>query len=452
MRKLLVAVTYLLFGQIGHAGNVAVIDSGIDKEHAQISDVVWSNPKEIPGNGIDDDNNGFIDDFHGWNFGNNNHNLIDYRDEEHYSEDIAKFMDIQARSLMGATTKGEVKWAVSKLEEEGFVTSITAYGQYAHGTHVAGLMTRNLETSKLIDIRIMPQLRKEQQLELMAQVSAALDAEQDVHFILEFVIKGGLSLFARATGQIFENIALYLDAQDVRVANASVGMGINQARGFLTPILNLVTGGKADEELVDEYAVFFLKEAKKAQQKAFAKAENTLFVFASGNDGIDNDVAPTLPASISLLNTLSVGASIGNSAIAPFSSYGAASVDLFAPGVGIESAVPMDKTMSMTGTSQAAPMVANIAALILEANPKLTVTQVKKTLMSTIDRKEFLVGKAYTEGTLNKDRALMAATLSLEMPLKEALLESHRLVADLKAEKPDISMPVLIGKPLMGLN
>lgn len=47
---------------------VAVIDSGIDTLHEDLKPVLWTNPKEIPGNGIDDDNNGYIDDVHGWNF------------------------------------------------------------------------------------------------------------------------------------------------------------------------------------------------------------------------------------------------------------------------------------------------------------------------------------------------------------------------------------------------
>lgn len=47
---------------------VAVIDSGIDTAHVDLKPVLWRNPKEIPGNGIDDDKNGYIDDVHGWNF------------------------------------------------------------------------------------------------------------------------------------------------------------------------------------------------------------------------------------------------------------------------------------------------------------------------------------------------------------------------------------------------
>ena len=47
---------------------VAVIDGGIDTEHEDLKKVLWTNQKEIPGNGIDDDKNGYIDDIHGWNF------------------------------------------------------------------------------------------------------------------------------------------------------------------------------------------------------------------------------------------------------------------------------------------------------------------------------------------------------------------------------------------------
>src|SRR5579863_9690140 len=47
---------------------VAVIDSGVDTLHEDLKDILWTNPKEIPGNGIDDDHNGYVDDVHGWNF------------------------------------------------------------------------------------------------------------------------------------------------------------------------------------------------------------------------------------------------------------------------------------------------------------------------------------------------------------------------------------------------
>jgi hypothetical protein len=47
---------------------VAIIDSGIDVEHEDLDGVLWVNEDEIPGNGQDDDRNGYVDDVHGWNF------------------------------------------------------------------------------------------------------------------------------------------------------------------------------------------------------------------------------------------------------------------------------------------------------------------------------------------------------------------------------------------------
>lgn len=58
----------LIKNRSGETVIVAVIDSGIDIEHEDLKNVVWTNPGEIPGNGIDDDGNGYIDDIHGWNF------------------------------------------------------------------------------------------------------------------------------------------------------------------------------------------------------------------------------------------------------------------------------------------------------------------------------------------------------------------------------------------------
>ncbi len=62
------AYATLLKGRPSRTITVAVIDSGIDFEHEDLKDVMWINPKEIAGNGVDDDKNGYIDDIHGWSF------------------------------------------------------------------------------------------------------------------------------------------------------------------------------------------------------------------------------------------------------------------------------------------------------------------------------------------------------------------------------------------------
>ena len=56
---------------------IAIIDSGVDYTHQDLADIIWTNPGEIPDNGIDDDLNGFIDDVHGWDFANNDNDPYD---------------------------------------------------------------------------------------------------------------------------------------------------------------------------------------------------------------------------------------------------------------------------------------------------------------------------------------------------------------------------------------
>lgn len=58
----------VLKGKTGETVIVAVLDGGVDIEHEDLAAIIWTNEGEIPGNGIDDDKNGYVDDVHGWNF------------------------------------------------------------------------------------------------------------------------------------------------------------------------------------------------------------------------------------------------------------------------------------------------------------------------------------------------------------------------------------------------
>ena len=58
----------LIKDQKGETVIVAVIDSGVDIEHPELKGAIWVNEDEIPNNLVDDDQNGYVDDIHGWNF------------------------------------------------------------------------------------------------------------------------------------------------------------------------------------------------------------------------------------------------------------------------------------------------------------------------------------------------------------------------------------------------
>ena len=126
MKKFVCSVSLMLANAV-FAANVAVIDSGLDYKHEGLRDLVWTNVEEVAGNRIDDDANGYIDDIRGWNFANNHSILIEYDDEQFYRNDIAKFLDIQARSMLGTTTKGEQLWARAILKDSEFVNSIEQF-------------------------------------------------------------------------------------------------------------------------------------------------------------------------------------------------------------------------------------------------------------------------------------------------------------------------------------
>ncbi len=77
---------------------VAVIDTGIDLNHPDLKNVLWRNHKEIPNNGIDDDGNGFVDDYHGWNFVKHNHDL---KDNHGHGTHIAGIIGAEASNGIG---------------------------------------------------------------------------------------------------------------------------------------------------------------------------------------------------------------------------------------------------------------------------------------------------------------------------------------------------------------
>ena len=67
---------------------VAVVDGGINQEHPDLQDNLWTNPDEIPGNGMDDDGNGYVDDIHGYNFVDDNATLVLHRHGTHVAGTI----------------------------------------------------------------------------------------------------------------------------------------------------------------------------------------------------------------------------------------------------------------------------------------------------------------------------------------------------------------------------
>lgn len=139
-----------------------------------------------------------------------------------------------------------------------------------------------------------------------------------------------------------------------------------------------------------------------------ANTAGILFIAAAGNNGTDNDATASFPSNYTLANVIAVAAISNTGGLASFSQYGATTVDLGAPGVGINSTLPVSskgKVISgygaYSGTSMATPHVTGAAALYKSTNPTATAAQIKAAILAAAVSTPSLAGKCVTGGRLN---------------------------------------------------
>lgn len=423
MHKSLV-FSLFLFSQAATAATVAIIDSGVDVDHVTLKSRTWQNPVDYSFDLTDNDGNGKVDDVYGWNFIESNNVLIDLTQVVLLTQDVKTFFTLQAKVLTGDASEAEKAWLRRKISDEEFRGRLTQYAAFAHGTHVAGIAASANDANKIFTVRLIP--TKNPLQALTNDVSKAVAEGKDPNWIVKNIIKAGLYLFAKFQGIALSPIGTYLAEEQVDVANGSFGLGVPQARNIVYPILKLASGNKDPRpELVDEFAIFFTNQVTKAHSAIAKNAPNTLFVFAAGNDGLNNDEYPVSPASVKLDNTIAVAASTASGELAIFSNYGGETVEIAAPGVAVDSTTPRGPNIVMSGTSQAAPRVAGAAAGVKALNPSLTPSDIKRILMESVDENPALRGKVSSGGVLNAERAFYAAKLSHEMSIPDALMSAR---------------------------
>ncbi|MEO8253498.1 MAG: S8 family peptidase [Flavobacterium sp.] len=409
---------------------VGIVDSGVDIDHEDLKSVIWTNPKEIPGNGIDDDKNGYIDDIHGWNF------LGDITKEHLEYERIVK-----DKSLVDEATYQEAKKIYDeKLNDAGseksYLTALIAAVTNADNSiqkqlgkevysidELQKIETKDslVQKSKGIMERMfsygMPiaDLKKEIQKELDAKEEMLKHNDLDINYRkvlgdnpndIKDTNYGNNNVMGPDKEEILHGTHVAGIVAQVRDNNIG-GDGIANNVAILT-VRAVPDGDEYDKDiaLAIRYAVdngakvingSFGKSFSPHKNWVFdaikyAAEKDVLIVHAAGNDAKDIDVENNYPndsedkkTEISD-NLITIGAldfENDKNIVARFSNYGKINVDVFAPGVKIYATTPNNTYQFLQGTSMAAPNVAGVAALIRSYYPKLTASQVKHILMDS---------------------------------------------------------------------
>jgi subtilisin family serine protease len=135
------------------AVTIAIVDTGIDLDHPDLADKLWINPGEIPGNGVDDDGNGYIDDIHGWNWVDNNNNPQDDIGHGTHVAGIAAAATDNAIGIAGTCPDCRLM-ALKVLDAagQGSYSNIAAAIAYAadKGAHVVNLSLGGYGNSQLL--------------------------------------------------------------------------------------------------------------------------------------------------------------------------------------------------------------------------------------------------------------------------------------------------------------
>jgi cell wall-associated protease len=417
---------------------VAVLDSGVDIYHEDLKECIWTNNDEIPDNGIDDDNNGYIDDVNGWNFlggatedvAYDNleftrvYKILKAKYEGKTKDQVADKEEFARYEKMAANYKTRVDAA--KKEADEFYGILRFYNS-AKST-VAKSLGKKKDDLTAVDVeKFKPANAMEGQMQEFLKLGFEHNFEAEfavgkAHYDSMMEYSYNLDFDSRKIiGDDYSNLEEKgygnnhvkgptpdhgTSVAGIIAATRNNGVGIDGVAGNVEiMVLRVVPNGDEHDKDVANAIIYAvdngaqiinmsfgksLSPSKEYVDKAVAYAAefDVLLVHASGNSSKNNDVSDNFPCAQYANNSgecptwIEVGASGPDEAgtVASFSNYGKKTVDIFAPGVSIYSTTPEDNYGSADGTSLAAPMVSGLAALILSYYPELTAIQVKKIL------------------------------------------------------------------------
>lgn len=391
------------------AATIAIIDTGFDLDHDFLKPrILKQETDEEPLT------------FQGLNFQDNSHLKKSVIQDPNSVQEILLYRNLRAKGHKEGLSISEFEWFKKKSADKEFMTKVKAFKKHAHGTFVAGIALREGENINIFPIRGLqvpiPVVAVEDSTTEPAKPLEAKTPEMK----FQEEVKNSLERVARK----FSKICRYLHARKIEVVNASYGITYKNIVTRFRERYRDFTGTEIPEEKLRQVVDDYFSELYRRGEVTIKKYPQMLFVFSAGNSALDNDRYHHYPSRIKLPNTITVAAMNGDY-LASFSNYGEKSVDIGAQGVAIMSLVPKvygtELYSPSSGTSMAAPWISNLAAQIMNMNPKLTIESLKKIIMETGDVKLHLKPRLVSGSIVNNTLAMKAAVLSKEMSVAEAI-------------------------------
>lgn len=399
----------LLANLAAHSATIAIIDTGFDLDHDFLAPKILKNETdEEPLK------------FQGLDFSDNSHLKKSVIEDPNSLQDILRYRDLRAKGHKEGLSIEEFEWYRKKSADKEFMASARAFKKHAHGTFVAGIALREGENISIFPIRGL-----QTPVPVVAVEDSSTEAQKpleaktpDMKFREE--IRNSIDRVSKK----FAKICRYLHKKKIEVVNGSYGITYKNIVTKFREKHRELTGTEIPEEKLREIVDGYFQELYTRGERTIKKYPDMLFVFSAGNSSLDNDRYHHYPSRIKLPNTISVAAMNGDY-LASFSNYGETKVDIGAPGVGILSPVPkvygQELYSPSSGTSMAAPWISNLAAQILNTNPKLTPADVKRIILESGDVKLHLKPRLVSGAMVNNQNALRAALLSRDMNVDAAM-------------------------------